>query len=107
MARALSSDIDTGRDAFGSMSFYIGLNMVRAGACDHPEEWRTCGYHELVGKRKRYRIINQKRVRQCLRVENQNQFKDWYRATLEGKLSQDYRVRDPIWSEAIAASNSI
>ena len=30
------------------------------------------------------------------------QFKDWYRATLEEKFSQDYRVREPIWSEAIA-----
>ena len=85
--------------------FYIGLNMVRAGACDHPQEWKICGYHELVGKRQRYRIINQDRVRQCLRVDNQNQFKDWYRATLEEKLSQDYRVREPIWSEAIAVGS--
>ena len=84
---------------------YIDLNMVRAGTCDHPQEWKTCGYHELAEKRQRYRIINQERVQQCLRVENQNQFQDCYRATLEEKLSQDCRVREPIWSEAMAAGS--
>ena len=33
---------------------YIGLNMVRAGVVRHPAEWAWCGYHELVGKRRRF-----------------------------------------------------
>ena len=35
---------------------YIDLNMVRAGVCEHPQDWRCSGYHELCGKRRRYRV---------------------------------------------------
>ena len=44
-------------------------------------------------------------MRQCLRLENQGHLKDWYKGTLKEKLSQDYRVRESIWSEAIAVGS--
>jgi len=37
---------------------YIDLNMVRAGVVSHPREWNWTGYEELVGERKRYRLID-------------------------------------------------
>ena len=38
--------------------FYIDLNMLRAGVVKHPIDWKYCVYHELVGMRKRYCIID-------------------------------------------------
>ncbi len=37
---------------------YVDMNMVRAGAVDHPSQWRWCGYQETVGLRQRYRLID-------------------------------------------------
>lgn len=38
--------------------FYIAFNMIRAGVVEHPGKWKHCGYHELTGKRQRYRIAD-------------------------------------------------
>jgi len=32
--------------------------MVRNGQVKNPSEWNNCGYNEITGERKRYRIIN-------------------------------------------------
>ena len=53
----------------GQCLFYIDLNMVRAGVVKHPSEWPQSGHLELAGIRKRYRIINQKRLLQLGRAE--------------------------------------
>jgi len=83
--------------------FYIDLNMVRAGAVDHPEKWKHCGYQELINARKRYRIINQRRLLQCLQIGGDPvSFMDWYRRTLEEKVKSIYRVRESYWTEAYA-----
>ncbi len=37
---------------------YIDLNMVRAGVVREPAEWAWCGYGELVGLRRRYRVVD-------------------------------------------------
>jgi hypothetical protein len=37
---------------------YIELNMVRAGVVSHPREWEWVGYHEIMGQRKRYRLLD-------------------------------------------------
>jgi REP-associated tyrosine transposase len=36
---------------------YFDLNMVRAGAVSHPEEWVHGGYQEIQGLRRRNRIL--------------------------------------------------
>ena len=83
--------------------FYIDLNMLRAKVVDHPKKWKHCGYHEIINSRKRYRIINQKRLQQCLRMtEDPEIFIKWYKATLEEKIQSIYRVRESYWTEAYA-----
>jgi len=37
---------------------YIDLNMVRAGAVEHPGDWRECGFYEIQNPRKRGRRID-------------------------------------------------
>jgi putative transposase len=37
---------------------YIDLNMVRAGAVSHPQEWVHGGYREIQGQRRRNRLLD-------------------------------------------------
>ena len=41
---------------------YIELNMVRCGAVRHPRDWPWVGYHEIMGHRKRYRLLDLERL---------------------------------------------
>ena len=41
---------------------YIDMNMVRARAVSSPEEWKWCGFNELTGVRKRYRMLDMAEV---------------------------------------------
>jgi putative transposase len=45
--------VDTGEYLWRCLK-YIDLNMVRAGKVTHPHDWQWCGYHELVGLKRRY-----------------------------------------------------
>jgi putative transposase len=42
---------------------YIELNSVRCGVVAHPREWERVGYHEIMGQRRRYRVIDLDRLR--------------------------------------------
>jgi len=88
--------------------FYIDLNMVRAGVCQHPREWRASGYHELCGARQRYRIINLARLLECLALGVPGggvEFHRWYTATLAEALARGYATREAVWSEALAVGS--
>ena len=41
---------------------YIDLNMVRAGAVAHPEQWLECGYAEIQHSKARWRIIDEEQL---------------------------------------------
>lgn len=91
----------------GRCLFYLDMNMVRAGVVEHPSEWRHCGHHELAGTRKRYRIVNVKRLLKCLGHEGDpDTFRDWYAATLNQRLETDYHAREAYWSEAFAVGDA-
>jgi len=88
--------------------FYIDLNMVRAGVCGHPREWRAAGYHELCGARRRYRIIRMSRLLAVLGLAmpgGESAFRRWYTATMEEMLVGGHAVREPVWSEAVAVGS--
>ncbi len=36
----------------------LDLQMLATGKCNHPAEWEYSGWHELVGIKKRYRVIS-------------------------------------------------
>ncbi len=87
--------------------FYIDLNMLRARACDHPSDWVGGAYNELLGHRKRYRIINRQRLKWCLGMTGQPEgsFENWYSATIADFMRQGYLHREPFWSEALAVGS--
>lgn len=82
---------------------YIDLNMVRAGVVAHPRDWRASGFHELCGKRQRYRVVDLDRLLLCLGMpEQESGFRAWYAATLERMIRERQLVREGVWSEAAA-----
>ena len=86
--------------------FYIGLNMVRTRAVNHPGEWDAAGYHELTGRRQRYRIIDLPVLLDCLEMPGRTDgFRDWYERTMQEMLSGGYLCREPQWSEATAVGS--
>ena len=86
--------------------FYIGLNMVRAGAVTHPAHWAECGLHELLGERKRYRVLSPERLLWCLGVPGDvDGFRRWYRSTLVEMSQVAYHVREPLWTECVAVGS--
>jgi putative transposase len=44
--------------------------MVRCGAVGHPREWEWVGYHEIMGLRRRYRLIDLDRLCWRLRADS-------------------------------------
>lgn len=87
---------------FGRCMFYIDMNMVRAGAVKHPSEWEHTAYHEFVGNRKRYRIVNMKRLLRVLGLTDEDRFRDWYVKTLENKVSGALSAHERFWSQSVA-----
>ena len=84
---------------------YIDLNMVRAGVVSHPVEWRWCGYHELVGCRQRYRLLDLPRVLELFSQPDLRSFARGYEAAVAQELRDRRLSRNPIWTESIAVGS--
>jgi len=92
----------------GRCLFYIDLNMVRAGVVSHPSEWAYGSWAELVGARRRYRIIDLDTLLNRLRMTDADRFALWYRRTLDDILCQRESAllrRQAFYSSAIAVGD--
>ena len=89
----------------GSCLFYIDLNMMRAGAIDHPSEWKHTAYHEFIGNKRYKKIVNFSRLLDNLMIDDLDSFKDWYLKTMELKLACINTQRELFWSRAIAVGD--
>jgi len=83
---------------------YIDLNMVRAGAVEHPRQWRWCGFGELTGLRQRYRILDRAVVLEMYGGCPAEQFRENYQATIDQALARGPE-REPMWTDSIAAGS--
>jgi putative transposase len=96
-----STAVDGGRHLWNCLQ-YLDLNMVRAGVVAHPSEWRWTGYHELVGARKRYRLIDRERLVWRLgRGLTVEALAGVYEEALTEALMESH-PRDPAWTESVA-----
>jgi putative transposase len=84
---------------------YIDLNMVRAGVVQHPEGWAWCGYRELVGKRKRFRLLDVDRLTEILGVSDPSQLAAMHRQRIMEAIEQRRLSREGIWTESIAVGS--
>jgi len=62
-------------DHFVRCLTYIDLNMVRAGAVDHPSEWPDCGYHEIEIPSHLYAIIVRRELAELAMLEDLSSLK--------------------------------
>jgi putative transposase len=81
---------------------YVDMNMVRAGVVEHPEQWQWCGYDELTGQRKRYRIIDVDRLLQSLDLPDVASLDRLHREGIEVQLERRELSRQAYWTEAVA-----
>ncbi len=84
---------------------YIDLNMVRAGVVRHPREWNWTGWGELVGERRRNRIVDIATVINVTRAGDAETFRTQYAETLESALNQAALKRESCWTESVAVGS--
>jgi putative transposase len=84
---------------------YIELNMVRCGAVAHPCDWPWAGYHEIMGQRQRYRLVDVERLCWRLRAGSLDELWKNLAASLAEKIAQDDAKREPCWTESLAVGS--
>ena len=81
---------------------YIDKNMVRAGVVDRPEEWESCGFHEIAAPPRRYARIDRVRLTSLLDLPSPEALSEWQQAAHGLALPEAPRGRCPEWTESIA-----
>lgn len=78
---------------------YIALNMVRAGIVAHPKDWVYGGYYELINQRKRYCVLQEKKLIDLLGYQDRGRFIEHYNKLITETLLTKNLKREPQWSE--------
>jgi putative transposase len=84
---------------------YIELNMVRCGAVKHPRQWEWVGYHEIMGRRQRYRLLDLDRLCWRLGTTSLGEVQRNLEAALQERIEQDGLKREPCWTESLAVGS--
>ena len=83
-----STMVDTGSYLFECLK-YIELNIVRCGVVKHPSQWQWSGYSELMGLRKRWRLLDVQRLLMLLGTDDLLGFRKNFDAALELAIQRD------------------
>jgi len=81
------------------------MNMVRCGVAGHPREWEWNGCDELVGIRKRYRVIDAERLCWRLRTGSLEEVGRNLDASLKERIARGEVRREPRWTESLAVGS--
>jgi putative transposase len=84
---------------------YIELNMVRCGVVAHPTEWEWVGYHEIMGHRHRFRLIDLDRLCWRLRAGSVEELRKNLDVSMAERIARDDAKRDPRWTESLAVGS--
>jgi putative transposase len=84
---------------------YIELNMVRCGAVSHPREWDWVGFHEIMGERRRYRVVDVERLCWRLQTGNVEELRKNLAESLAERIVRDEVKREPRWTESLAVGS--
>ena len=80
--------------------------MVRAGVVKHPREWEWCGYHELVGRRRRYRLVSMDGLLKSLGGMDLAAFRRSYEERIDDEAARrGGGMYEPQWSESLAVGS--
>jgi len=84
---------------------YIDLNMVRAGAVDHPQEWEHSGYNEIQSPPKRYRLIDLTALTDLCGFSSTQELQHAHGEWVASALEEADQVRQAHWSESVAVGS--
>jgi len=84
---------------------YIDMNMVRAGVVAHPRDWEWSGYHELMGTRLRYKLVDMECLLAAVGAGSLEEFREHYAHAIEERLAQRAVAREPAWTESLAVGS--
>jgi len=90
-----------GGDYLAHCLVYVELNMVRCGVVDHPQEWAWVGYHEIMGKRQRYRLLDLERLKMRLGFGDLADLRMNLETRISERVSRDRMQRNSIWTESL------
>jgi putative transposase len=85
---------------------YVELNMVRAGVVGHPREWEWLGYHEILGQRKRNRLLDLDRLCWRLGIDDLGAVQKNLEASLGEALAREQARREPCWTESLVVGSA-
>jgi putative transposase len=86
---------------------YIELNMVRCGVVKHPQDWQWVGYHEIMGARQRYRLLDLERLCWRLGGARLEEVRKNLEAGLAERIARDPMKREPCWTESLAVGSAL
>ena len=84
---------------------YLDLNMVRAGIVTHPSDWVFSGYNEIQNPRRRYALINYKRLMELLNIQTVEELKKSHNGWIEEALRSGRHVRESKWVQSVAVGS--
>lgn len=85
----------------------LDLQMIATGKCNHPAEWEHSGWHELVGIKKRYRVISIPHTMEAWGAgTNIKQFRSDYVRVLEACCTNKSFGCLATWTNALAVGPS-
>ena len=71
----------------------------------HPREWEWLGYHEIMGKRRRYRFVDLERLCWRTATDDIGELQGHLEAALEDAIGRGKMKREPMWTESLAVGS--
>jgi hypothetical protein len=72
----------------------------------HPRDWEWVGYHEIMGSRQRYRLLDVERLCWRLGMARVQEVRLNMEAALGEAIQHGALKRDPTWTESLAVGSA-
>ena len=79
--------------------------MVRGGIVTHPSDWVFSGYNKIQNPRRRYALINYKRLMELLNIQKGEELKKSHNDWIEEALRSGRHVRESKWVQSVAVGS--
>jgi putative transposase len=81
------------------------LYRTEHGVVRHPADWEWVGYHEIMGSRRRYRVVDMDRLCWRLRSASLDEVRKNLAASLAERIARADVKREPCWTESLAVGS--
>ena len=79
--------------------------MVRWGVVAHPRDWEWLGFHEIMGTRRRYGLIDQGRLCWRRRARSIEEVRKNLRLSLANRIARGQAEREACWTQGLAVGS--